>query len=613
MPEREGQQISEEAQFTKEGPGEGEDDKIPLTRCPPPTRGNNTADAVPVASPISENSKTAPVAVAEEIVSVRPETDESDAEETANKRQAAAFAGRLLALGAVSLLFIGFVLILANKSTTRTRIAHTSDSQASAIIDSRDDRADLGIDPPSTPQKEVTGTTAPQTSANISYQENPSTTRIDSRDPLGHVTDQQAPKSLPPRKDPTDPGSRSQAPVAQTADQGASASLPSQEDPVDSGTGSQDRVAQTTDQRDSESRLSQEDSMDSGIGPQSTPKPEPIDPESLFAYKLIQARSEYNSAIEKPKQPKQVSSTNELTQVNYQYIHSLESAQRALRPGTGLHKAYSKEIALARQYASRAPYIIDIEALARANPASRLSPYRKAYAAKARALMPSRVKTSGNEKEAAVELILEAKEVIAEIRDHYSNDRGDPRALGEELRLLERSIPKDSANFKTLRSTIQSLKNELLEAHPDESTDFGASLDADPGVETYLLSPETPPPHGSLVNRSGRPEDALITLSTGKNASYLIKLVNTANNRYEVGVFLDGPCEYLTFVPNGTYEIQVAHGTTWFGEKELFGPNTAFRKLLRQRRFAEGQKHLVDLDFASEQRSITKDAFMTLE
>ncbi len=245
----------------------------------------------------------------------------------------------------------------------------------------------------------------------------------------------------------------------------------------------QTSAAQTSDPRVSTNFSIQENGSESRIEsqitppsnlvntPQKIPRAEPINPQVLFAYKMLQARSEYDSALEKPEQAKRNSSREALNVVNYQYIYSLESAQRSIRPSTSLYQAFSKEIALARQYASRPPHIIDFEAIARANPASRLSPYRKAYSTKTRAILPSHSKTSGKEEEAAVELILEAREVIAEIREHYAGRDGDQRALREEFRLLKRSIPEKSANFKTLRSTIDSLENDLLKTQISPATE----------------------------------------------------------------------------------------------------------------------------------------------
>jgi len=245
----------------------------------------------------------------------------------------------------------------------------------------------------------------------------------------------------------------------------------------------QKSVAQTSDPRASTNFSIQENRSESRIESQITPpsnlrstpkeipRAEPINPKVLLAYKMLQARSEYDSALEKPEQAKRDSSREALNVVNYQYIYSLESAQRSIRPSTSLYQAFSNEIALSRQYASRPPHIIDIEAIARANPASRLSPYRKTYSTKIRALLPSHSKASGKEEEAAVELILEAREVIAEIREYYAGRDGDQRSLREEFRLLKRSIPEKSANFKTLRSTIGSLENELLKTQISPATE----------------------------------------------------------------------------------------------------------------------------------------------
>lgn len=563
MPQRE-EKSPKETRYSKVDLEENESAKIPLTRCPPKISSDGessiASQPAPVATkPATEPDKPASIAVGNETLSTRSEPREDEIETPAETSCSDGFVGSLLPLGISTILFVGLILALANQRTPSETAKHASSSQASTNFADRDDQPESRIASQNRPKIEI-DSLPPST---LDRTDQITVTPLSTLDRTEYITLDGSPPSA------------------------------------------RDRTDQIT--LEGTSQITIENKR------QEILRAEPIKPQVLFAQKLLRARSEYDSAIEKLGQVKGISLSEAHSEVNYQYIQTLESKQSALRPGTGLYKAYSKEIALARQYAFKPPYVIDFAALARANRASRLSPDRKAYSAKAKTIGSSGMNTSAREKEAAVKLILEAREVIAEIREHYADEDGVHRALQEEFRLLKQSIPKESANFKTLRTTIQSLENQLLDTRPDGSTDTVATGHADPPVGAYLLSPKTPPPHGFQIDRSERREYSPIMISTLQDANFLVKLVNRANNRYEVGIFIEGPCEYSTFVPSGTYEIQVARGATWFGEKELFGPNTVFLRFWRERQFAEGHKYWLDLDSASDQSALAKDEFMNLE
>jgi hypothetical protein len=66
-----------------------------------------------------------------------------------------------------------------------------------------------------------------------------------------------------------------------------------------------------------------------------------------------------------------------------------------------------------------------------------------------------------------------------------------------------------------------------------------------------------------------------IVSSTGSN--YYIKLVNLGGKTV-MTAFVQGGQYFETLVPLGSYELKYAAGTTWYGERQLFGRNTVYSK-----------------------------------
>ena len=104
-----------------------------------------------------------------------------------------------------------------------------------------------------------------------------------------------------------------------------------------------------------------------------------------------------------------------------------------------------------------------------------------------------------------------------------------------------------------------------------------------------------PPPIGSLhtgTNNVSEPLDdrpttvlhhsrrrnaiAPLTIKTEPGLNYVIKLVNVADPKDQIMIYVAGGNEYSTKVPLGDYAVRGASGRKWYGEEDYFGPSTKF-------------------------------------
>lgn len=184
--------------------------------------------------------------------------------------------------------------------------------------------------------------------------------------------------------------------------------------------------------------------------------------ESLSAFRLKEERSKYDDSVHAVNSQELNSTDDAIHRVNWSYVKLLESRQRNLPKSAGLYQAYDREIQMVKFYASRPPYIVDIGAISRENVADRLTPERNSYSESIKSLRGSKKKIESREETAAVTLILATKTVIKEIQSRYSGSAFDRNALIEEFRILQAVIPKDSANFKSLRAELELVQNEML-------------------------------------------------------------------------------------------------------------------------------------------------------
>ncbi len=64
----------------------------------------------------------------------------------------------------------------------------------------------------------------------------------------------------------------------------------------------------------------------------------------------------------------------------------------------------------------------------------------------------------------------------------------------------------------------------------------------------------------------------------GYGTNYFIKLVDVDTGNTAVTVFVQGGQNVNTKVPLGIYEFRYASGENWYGENDLFGPQTVYMK-----------------------------------
>ena len=70
---------------------------------------------------------------------------------------------------------------------------------------------------------------------------------------------------------------------------------------------------------------------------------------------------------------------------------------------------------------------------------------------------------------------------------------------------------------------------------------------------------------------------APLAIKTRAGSNYYVKLVDMAE-RTVMTMYVEGGRYFETDVPLGTYEIRYATGKTWYGTKNLFGPETSYAK-----------------------------------
>ena len=90
---------------------------------------------------------------------------------------------------------------------------------------------------------------------------------------------------------------------------------------------------------------------------------------------------------------------------------------------------------------------------------------------------------------------------------------------------------------------------------------------------------EQPLPSSGSLNRLVT-ADAIAPLKIKSTAGshYLVKMVDVQSGEPVLTVFVRGGDTVDLDVPLGTYEIRYAAGTSWYGEKSLFGPDTSYHK-----------------------------------
>ncbi len=80
------------------------------------------------------------------------------------------------------------------------------------------------------------------------------------------------------------------------------------------------------------------------------------------------------------------------------------------------------------------------------------------------------------------------------------------------------------------------------------------------------------------------------------SGNFYVKLVGRYSGSERLVIFVhDGATVHDINVPAGTYELRYASGTTWYGEEDLFGPDTSYSKAESDFSFGDGDGYTVEL------------------
>lgn len=90
-------------------------------------------------------------------------------------------------------------------------------------------------------------------------------------------------------------------------------------------------------------------------------------------------------------------------------------------------------------------------------------------------------------------------------------------------------------------------------------------------------------PTSTLQKSRRRNAIAPLKIETEGGANYLIKLVNVADAKDQILIYVKGGEAYSTKVPLGSYRVRGASGHSWYGRNDLFGPDTRFFRLKDKR------------------------------
>ncbi|QFT58601.1 hypothetical protein FIU94_07135 [Sulfitobacter sp. THAF37] len=109
----------------------------------------------------------------------------------------------------------------------------------------------------------------------------------------------------------------------------------------------------------------------------------------------------------------------------------------------------------------------------------------------------------------------------------------------------------------------------------------------------------TPEP-GLMWNRSGLPAVFPLQLRTHPGLDYLLMLTPVNEDAAVLAAYARGGEFFRVLVPPGEFEVSIAAGREWQGEKRLFGPDTRFFNLeapltFRVKGLSRRQGHVIDL------------------
>ncbi len=97
-------------------------------------------------------------------------------------------------------------------------------------------------------------------------------------------------------------------------------------------------------------------------------------------------------------------------------------------------------------------------------------------------------------------------------------------------------------------------------------------------IASFQYPQKALPFSGSVRSYSTAERVAPFEIKAAKGSHYLLKLVDAYTGTPVLTVFVRSGTMVKVDVPLGNYEVRYACGSTWYGYKLLFGPDTAYSK-----------------------------------
>ncbi|APE45544.1 hypothetical protein BOO69_16190 [Sulfitobacter alexandrii] len=132
-------------------------------------------------------------------------------------------------------------------------------------------------------------------------------------------------------------------------------------------------------------------------------------------------------------------------------------------------------------------------------------------------------------------------------------------------------------------------------------------------VALLAASSRAAPEPGLMWNRTGLPAVFPLQLRTPPGLDYRVMLTPVDDDAAALAAYAHGGEFFRVLVPPGTFNVSIAAGREWQGEKRLFGPETRVFDLetpltFRIRGLSRRQGHVIDLRQALEDAEAIRTA-----
>lgn len=111
---------------------------------------------------------------------------------------------------------------------------------------------------------------------------------------------------------------------------------------------------------------------------------------------------------------------------------------------------------------------------------------------------------------------------------------------------------------------------------PAGHSSSGAASAKVPASPTFGHTPQPMPKNGQVTMKSKASQTIDLRISTPKNHYYLLAFLSKADGKTVMMVFLYPESSVDVKAPVGTFCVQYARGTLWYGEELRFGPETLY-------------------------------------